>query len=336
MNLLEMSDLRIDFGREAKPLRAVDGVSLCVGPGEVVGLVGESGSGKSLTSRAAMRLVPFPGRVTGTVRFDGRDIHAMSKRELREFRAHEVGMIFQDPFSSLNPVFRVGAQLSETLRANRGLGRAAAKSEAISLLERVGIPEPSRRYRSYPHELSGGMRQRVMIALATASRPRLLLADEPTTALDVTTQQQILALLSEMRRQTDMSILLVSHDFGVIAQMCDRVAVMYGGQIVETGPVSRIYDAPQHPYTKALLAAVPELDRFDRGSAPAPLYGQPPELSAQRKGCVFVTRCPVARPDCETERMALQPIGAAHESACPFEISPDREREAERAGWVRR
>ncbi|HEY4098586.1 MAG TPA: ABC transporter ATP-binding protein [Baekduia sp.] len=317
-SLLSIAGVRIEFGSEDEPLVAVRDVSLDIAPGEVVGLVGESGSGKSLTCRSVMRLVAAPGRVAdGRVTFDGRDVLAMESRELRAFRANDVGMIFQDPFSSLNPVFRIGDQLMETLRANRGLDKAEAKAEAIALLERVGIPDPPRRLLAYPHELSGGMRQRIMIALATASEPRLLIADEPTTALDVTTQAQILALLLKMRDDLGMAVLLVSHDFGVIAQVCDRVAVMYGGHIVETGPVEAIYDNPQHPYTRALLESVPELESAGRAQPRAGIPGQPPELGEVLPGCVFAPRCAFAQPECLTISMDLAPVGPAHACACP-------------------
>ncbi|CAN5322741.1 ABC transporter ATP-binding protein [soil metagenome] len=261
MTLLSVKNLNIEFGHPKWPMSVVRDVNLEVAPGEVLGLVGESGSGKSLTSRSIMRLIQYPGRMTvDELNFDGRDVLSMTTKELRQFRATDVGMVFQDPFSSLNPVFRVGAQIAETLRHNLGLSRSQARTEGTALLERVGIPRPDRHFQSYPHELSGGMRQRVMIALATASKPRLLLADEPTTALDVLTQKQILKLLAEMRRDLGMAMVLVSHDFGVIAQMCDRVAVMYEGTIVETGAVEQIYDDPTHPYTKSLLASVPRLE----------------------------------------------------------------------------
>jgi oligopeptide/dipeptide ABC transporter ATP-binding protein len=316
--LLSLKDIKIAFGPRDAPLLAVRGVSLDIAPGEVVGLVGESGSGKSLTCRSVMRLVAAPGRVSdGTVRFEERDVLGLSTRELRAFRANDVGMIFQDPFSSLNPVYRVGDQLVETLRANRDMDKKAAKAEAIALLDRVGIPDPARRLLSYPHELSGGMRQRVMIALATASEPRLLIADEPTTALDVTTQAQILALLLKMRDELGMAILLVSHDFGVIAQVCDRVAVMYGGHIVETGPVEAIYDNPQHPYTRALLESVPELESAGRAQPREGIPGQPPELGEELPGCVFAPRCAFARPECLSISMNLEPVGPDHASACP-------------------
>ncbi len=324
MSLLEVRDLSISFGSNAAPLVAVDGVTFSIEDGEVLGLVGESGSGKSLTTRAVMRLIAYPGRIVGgEIAFDGRQVLSMSKRELTQFRRNDVGMVVQDPTSSLNPVFRIGHQLSGTIRTNLGLDRTEARNVAIEMLDRVGIPRPDHVYRSYPHELSGGMRQRVMIALATAGRPRLLLADEPTTALDVLTQKQILLLLDEMRRERNMAMLLVSHDFGVIAQMCDRVAVMYGGQIVETGPVVDIYDDPQHPYTRSLLASVPNLEpsaheRRDRGASPR-LVGHPPEIGPARSSCVFVDRCAHARAECSVARMELRALGDRRQSACPFE-----------------
>ena len=323
--LLDVEHLGIEFGPTNAPLVALHDVGFSIALGEVLGLVGESGSGKSLTSRAITRLVSSPGRISsGSVTFDGRDVFTMTPKELRAFRASEVGMIFQDPFTSLNPVFRVGAQISETLRLNKGIDRKQAKQAAITMLERVGIPRPERHYLSYPHELSGGMRQRVMIALATASKPKLLVADEPTTALDVMTQKEILLLLSQMRRELGMSILLVSHDFGVIAQMCDRVIVMYGGRIVETGPVEEIYYRPRHPYTQGLLASVPELESANVFRHRAVMKGQPPELGKLRTGCVFISRCPYARPECQSISMSLEPVGAEHMSACPFEDSHPR------------
>ncbi|MGB8195858.1 MAG: ABC transporter ATP-binding protein [Acidimicrobiales bacterium] len=327
--LLTVDDLSIEFGSRETPLVAVHGVDFAIDRGEVLGLVGESGSGKSLTSRAITKLITPAARVSsGVVTFDGRDVLTMSHKALRAFRASDVGMIFQDPFSSLNPVFRVGAQISETLRLNKGLDKHAARQTAIDMLERVGIPNPAQNYLSYPHELSGGMRQRIMIALATAAGPKLLVADEPTTALDVLTQKEILQLLSEMRRDLGMAILLVSHDFGVIAQMCDRVLVMYGGRIVESGPVDEIYYRPRHPYTKGLLASVPELESANLNRRRIPLLGQPPELGPLEPGCVFMARCPHARPACASVSMILEPVGAAHTSACPFEGGHDEDVDA--------
>ena len=315
--LLEIDGLRIEFGSTSAPLVAVKEVGVDVGSGEIVGLVGESGSGKSLTCRAVMRLLTPPGRVTsGSVTFDGRDVLAMSKSELRDFRAHDVGMIYQDPFSSLNPVFRVGTQIAETLRVNRSMSRRVATAAVDELLASVGIPDPSRRALAYPHELSGGMRQRVMIALATASQPRLLVADEPTTALDVTTQAQILELLTTLRRERGMSVLLVSHDFGVIAQVCDRVAVMYGGHIVEVGSIEAIYDNAQHPYTRALLGSVPSLESAGRGLRRSGIPGQPPELTETLPGCVFAPRCSHAEITCLESGMELMPVATGHGCAC--------------------
>ena len=319
MSLLEIESLRIEFpGEEDEQLVAVKGVDLAVEQGEVVGLVGESGSGKSLTCRAVMRMVPEPGAISaGQVRFDGEDVLALGTSKLRDFRAHSVGMIYQNPFGSLNPTMRVGSQIAETLKVNKGMKRDAAKKEALALLDRVGIEDPEHRYRAYPHELSGGMCQRVMIAISTASSPRLMLADEPTTALDVTTQAQILKLLAKMRAEEGMAMLLVSHDFGVIAQACDRVAVMYGGHIVETGPVETIYHEPEHPYTRALLNSVPELDSAGNVQRRAALAGHPPELAEVIPGCVFAPRCEHAKQDCAEVAMKLEPVGPDHASACP-------------------
>jgi oligopeptide/dipeptide ABC transporter ATP-binding protein len=317
-SLLEIESLRVEFPGEEGPLVAVKGVDLAIEQGEVLGLVGESGSGKSLTCRAVMRMVPEPGRVlAGAIRFDGEDVLSLKKSKLRKFRSHSVGMIYQNPFGSLNPTMRVGAQIAETLRVNRGLSRDAARKESVALLERVGIEDPEHRYRAYPHELSGGMCQRVMIAISTASSPRLMLADEPTTALDVTTQAQILKLLGKMRAEEGMAMLLVSHDFGVIAQACDRVAVMYGGHIVETGPVETIYHEPEHPYTRALLESVPELDSAGNVHRRAALAGHPPELSDVIPGCVFAPRCEHAKQECAGISMKLQPLGGGHATACP-------------------
>jgi oligopeptide/dipeptide ABC transporter ATP-binding protein len=318
VSLLEIEALRVEFPGADGPLAAVKGVDLALEAGEVVGLVGESGSGKSLTCRAVMRMIPEPGSIAGgSVRFDGSDVLGLSTAKLRDLRAHSIGMIYQNPFGSLNPTLRVGAQIAETLKVNRGLSKKAAKDESLALLERVDIEDPEHRYRAYPHELSGGMCQRVMIAIATASSPRLMLADEPTTALDVTTQAQILKLLGQMRAEQGMAMLLVSHDFGVIAQACDRVAVMYGGHFVETGPVETIYHEPEHPYTKALLNSVPELDSAGNVRRRAALAGHPPELSDVIPGCVFAPRCEHARPGCESISMKLEKVGPAHDSACP-------------------
>jgi oligopeptide/dipeptide ABC transporter ATP-binding protein len=316
--LLKIDGLRVEFGPQDAPLAAVKGVGLEVRPGEIVGLIGESGCGKSLTCRSVMRLIHPPGRIAaGSIAFEDRDVLAMSPKQLRDFRAHDAGMIYQDPFSSLNPVFRIGDQIVETLRANLGMGKEEARGHAVELLDGVGIPDPERRALSYPHELSGGMRQRVMIALATASRPRLLLADEPTTALDVTTQAQILALLQRLRAERGMAVLIVSHDFGVIAQVCDRVAVMYGGYVVETAPIATIYEQAEHPYTRALMESVPELESAGRRVRRQGIPGSPPELTDELAGCVFAPRCRHARPSCTDVSMALEEVAPGHRTACP-------------------
>jgi oligopeptide/dipeptide ABC transporter ATP-binding protein len=316
--LLSIEGLRVEFDTRHGQVAGVRDAGLDVHAGEIVGLVGETGSGKTLVCRSVMRLVPHPGRITaGRVEFEGRDVLAFSPRELRQFRAHDVGMIYQDPFSSLNPVFRVGDQLIETLRINLGLDRSQARDRAMTLLRDVGIPDPERRALSYPHEFSGGMRQRVMIALATASQPRLLLADEPTTALDVTTQAQILALLTALNKEHGMGVLLVSHDFGVIAQVCDRVAVMYGGHIVETGPVEAIYTASEHPYTRGLLESIPRIESAGHPTRLPMIRGVPPDPTESLSGCVFKPRCPHARESCDTVSMELKPVSAGHATACP-------------------
>jgi oligopeptide/dipeptide ABC transporter ATP-binding protein len=316
--LLAIEGLRVEFDGPDGRLVAVRDAGLSIQPGEIVGLVGESGSGKTLTCRSVIRLVPWPGRIeAGRIEFDGRDVVAMKAKELRDLRAHDVGMIYQDPFSSLNPVFRIGEQLTETLRVNLGLGKAEARARALELLSDVGIRDPERRALSYPHEFSGGMRQRVMIALATASQPRLLLADEPTTALDVTTQAQILALLVRLSREHQMAVLLVSHDFGVIAQVCHRVAVMYGGHIVETGPTGALYNDAQHPYTRALLESVPRLESAGRATRKTTIPGAPPEPTDSPTGCVFKPRCRYAVPGCDELPMALEAVAPGHATACP-------------------
>jgi oligopeptide/dipeptide ABC transporter ATP-binding protein len=317
-SLLRIEGLRVEFDTPHGRIVGVRDASLGIRPGEIVGLVGETGSGKTMVCRSAMRLVPSPGRIAaGRVEFDGRDVLAMSQRELREFRAHEVGMIFQDPFSSLNPVFRVGHQVAETLRVNLGLGKSEAHTRALELLSDVGIRDAERRALSYPHEFSGGMRQRVMIALATASQPRLLLADEPTTALDVTTQAQILALLTRLSRERELAVLLVSHDFGVIAQVCDRVAVMYGGHIVETGPIDAIYTNAQHPYTRGLLESIPRLESAGKKTRLPMITGDPPDPTDAVTGCVFKLRCRYRQPGCDAIPMSLEPVTPGHETACP-------------------
>ena len=316
--LLSIEGLRVGFPSLEGIVLAANDVHLTVGPGEVLGLVGESGSGKSVTCRAIVGMVPHPGAVLGgRIEYGGRNVLEFNRAEMRELRAHEIAMIFQDPASALNPVFTIGHQISEVLRLNAGLSRAAARSRSIELLERVGIPAPDRRMSAYPHELSGGMRQRVMIAMALAGEPRLLLADEPTTALDVTIQDQVLRLLEDLRRERNMSMILVSHDMGVIGTTADRVAVMYAGRIVEVAPVDVLFSSPDHPYTRALIDAMPQLMPEER-SALRTIPGQPPDLLELGSGCPFAPRCPLARDECSDVSMELTPVSPTQFSACPF------------------
>ena len=322
--LLTIEGLRIGFPSLEGVALAANDAHLTVGHGEVLGLVGESGSGKSVTCRAIVGMVPHPGAVLGgRIDFDGRNVLEFNRSEMRELRAHEVAMIFQDPASALNPVFTVGHQISEVLRLNAGLSRAAARTRSIELLERVGLPAPDRRMAAYPHELSGGMRQRVMIAMALAGEPRLLLADEPTTALDVTIQDQVLRLLADVRRERNMSMILVSHDMGVIGTTADRVAVMYAGRIVEVAPVDVLFTRPDHPYTRALIDAMPQLmaeERSDLRTIP----GQPPDLLELGSGCPFAPRCSLARDECTQVSMELTAVSPTQFSACPFARSETR------------
>jgi dipeptide transport system ATP-binding protein len=293
MPLLDIRNLSVEFPTSGGIMRAVDGVSLQVEEGEFLGIVGESGSGKSVTMMAVMGLVAFPGRVEAdTLAFAGRDLRQLSDRERRALTGRDVAMIFQDPTTSLNPSFTIGFQLTETLRAHLGLDGNAARKRAIALLEQVGIPAAESRLSSYPHQLSGGMNQRVMIAMAIACDPKLLIADEPTTALDVTIQAQILDLLAELRRERGMAVVLITHNMGVVSETADRVAVMYAGQIMEEQTADALFEAPQHPYTAALLAALPE--RSDGAGRLATIPGMVPGLHDRPAGCLFSPRCTFA------------------------------------------
>jgi oligopeptide/dipeptide ABC transporter ATP-binding protein len=324
--LLRIEELRIGFAHRTGTTDVVRGVSLEVGASESVGLVGESGSGKSLSCRSIIRLMPSHAEISAKrVEFEGRDVLALSKAQLRAHRSHNVGMIFQDPFSCFDPTKRVGEQVAETLRVNAGMDRASARARALELLTSVNIDKPEQRYRAYPHELSGGMRQRVMIAMAVSASPKLLIADEPTTALDVTTQAQILALIQELRREIGMAVLLVSHDFGVIAEACDRVVVMYGGYVVEAGPVDEVCARPQHPYTRALLESIPNLESAGNRVRRTGIPGQPPNPAELGTGCPFVDRCLMARPECKNVDMSLISVAKNHVTACPF-VGEDRSR----------
>ena len=307
--ILEVDDLYTYIATGDGVVRAVDGVSFELREGEILGLVGESGSGKSVTCRTIAGLMPSPpAQSVGEVRYagyPGRNLLGLRAAEQQRLRGAHISMIFQDPMSALNPVMRVGDQIEEAVGAHARLGSGERRKRAIELLDRVGIPAPARRLRGYPHEFSGGMRQRVLIAAAIASSPRILLADEPTTALDVIIQDQILSLLLELQRDSGMSMILVSHDLGVIAEMCDRIAVMYGGQIVELADARTLLTAPRHPYTISLLRSLPDAARKTRYLESIP--GTPPRLVDVQPGCRFVTRCPLATPECavwETELLA--------------------------------
>jgi peptide/nickel transport system ATP-binding protein len=317
--LLEVRNLHTAFPTSEGAVLAASGLSLVVAAGETVGIVGESGSGKSVTLRSLIGLVPDPGRVVdGEVLWEGRDLLALPHSELRAIRGREISMIFQDPTSSLNPVYTIGEQIAETLRVKLGMSRRQARGRAVELLDHVGIPAARARLGSFPHELSGGMRQRVMIAIAIACVPRLLLADEPTTALDVTIQDQILALLAELQREFGMAMILVSHDLGVVAQNCDAVYVMYAGHVVEHAPTAELFRSPSHPYTVGLLRALPSVREPGRRGRLEQIVGQPPDLADLPAGCPFRPRCPGERADCAAVTMALEAAGPAHATACPF------------------
>ena len=305
MPLLEIEDLHVEFPTQSGTMRAVDGVSLSLDEGEVLGIVGESGSGKSVSMLALMGLVAFPARVRAKrLAFAGHDVLALSARERRKIVGGEVAMIFQEPTTSLNPCFTIGFQLAETLRLHLHMDRKAARKRSIELLEQVGIPAAERRLKDFPHQMSGGMNQRVMIAMAIACNPRLLIADEPTTALDVTIQAQILDLLRDLQRERGMALVLVTHNMGVVAEMARRVAVMYAGQVMEEREAGALFAAPQHPYTAALLAAMPERQSGEGRLATIP--GVVPGLHDRPAGCLFAPRCAHATPACN-ERPSLRP-----------------------------
>ena len=304
MALLEIENLSVEFPSRSSVLHAVEGVSLSLDAGDVLGIVGESGSGKSVTMMALMGLVPYPGRVTASkMRFDGHDLLGLSTRERNRLTGKDVAMIFQEPTTSLNPCFSVGFQLAETLRVHLGMDSKAAKRRSIELLEQVGISDPETRLKAYPHQLSGGMNQRVMIAMAIACNPKLLIADEPTTALDVTIQAQILDLLRSLQRERGMALVLITHNMGVVSDMAQRVAVMYAGQIMEQQPAQALFQWPRHPYTEALMAALPE--RSDGSARLATIPGMVPGLYDRPTGCLFAPRCNYADDDCRGQRPGL-------------------------------
>jgi dipeptide transport system ATP-binding protein len=308
MPLLDIQNLTVEFGSAEFPFRAVDGVNLTVQKGEVVGIVGESGSGKSVTSKALMGLIDWPGRVKAdALNFDKRDLLSMSPKARRKITGREIAMIFQEPMTSLNPCFTVGHQITEALKIHEGGTRAARKERALELLELVGIPDPKRRLSAYPHQLSGGMSQRIMIAMAIACNPRLLIADEPTTALDVTIQAQIMDLLLRLQKQQQMGLILITHDLALVAEAADRIIVMYAGQIVETGPVPEIFDAPKHPYTAALLEALPE--RSTGESRLQTIPGVVPGQYDRPTGCLLNPRCKFATDACRDRQPKFHDVG---------------------------
>ena len=315
MPLLAIERLTLDFPRDGQVARALDGVSFTVERGQVMGLVGESGCGKSMTALAVMRLVPAPGRITGgRIVFDGIDLLSLPEHAMRKLRGARIAMIFQEPMTALNPVLTAGFQVAEVLRIHKPISARAAWTRAVELLAEVGIPEPAARANDYPHQLSGGMRQRVMIAMAIACDPDLLIADEPTTALDVTIQAEILDLLRGLRRRRGMGVVLITHDLGVVAEQADRVAIMYAGRIVEEATTAELFAHPLHPYTRALLRSMPTLgahrERLDA------IPGNVPDITRRPSGCTFRDRCPLATTECALEPPALVAKRPDHTVAC--------------------
>ena len=322
--LLEVRDLAVTFTGPDGVARAVDGVDLVVEEGETVGLVGESGCGKSVTALALLRLVEPPGRIAhgSSVRLEGRDLLALGTKEIRAVRGNHVALVFQEPLSALNPVLRIGTQIAEAIRAHEAVSRSTAKWRAIEMLQAVGIPEPQRRAVAYPHQLSGGMRQRVLLAIALACRPKLLLADEPTTALDVTIQAEILELLDRLQQKLGMAVLLITHNLGIVAERTRRVYVMYAGQMVEEAPTAQLFAWPAHPYTEGLMAAVPNLE--ERRERLRAIPGQVPPANAWPTGCRFHPRCPHAWEKCREELPPLLDVEPGHRARCWLVTEPQR------------
>ena len=314
--LLDIRDLHVRFPGNTGEARALDGVTIGLRAGETLGLVGESGSGKTMTALSILRLVPSPGQiVAGEIRFAGQDLLLRAESRMREIRGNEIAMVFQEPMTSLNPVHTIGQQIAESIRIHERLGRRPARERAIEMLELVEIPEPARRYREYPHQLSGGMRQRVMIAIALSCKPRLLIADEPTTALDVTIQAEILDLLADLQQRLGMALLLVTHDLGVVAERADRIAIMYAGRIIEQGPVAGIFREALHPYTRGLLRSVPGTGGQPRRRLEM-IPGSVPDLSCLPRGCRFRDRCGVAVAACAESEPEIEEIRPGHYAAC--------------------
>jgi peptide/nickel transport system ATP-binding protein len=319
--LLQVEDLRVEFPTDDGIVHAVDGISYTIDTGKTLGIVGESGSGKSVAALTMLGLTrPQGALIQGRMLFEGKDLIAMKDDELRRIRGNEIAMIFQDPLSSLHPFYKVGSQLTEAMQIHRKVSRAAARERAVELLELVGIPDPRRRVHQYPHEFSGGMRQRAMIAMALANEPKLLIADEPTTALDVTVQAQILALLEDLQKRLGMAIIIITHDLGVVAEIADEINVMYAGRIVEHASGERIFASPQHPYTWGLLKSIPRLDH-PRGEELVPISGRPPSLINRPSGCHFHPRCPYVQEAHKRIDPPLYPVPEepGHEVACLLE-----------------
>jgi peptide/nickel transport system ATP-binding protein len=327
--LLSVRDLHVHFATDDGLVKAVDGVSYDIGPGRTLGIVGESGSGKSVSSLTVMGLTRSKiSRITGEIQFGGKDLLQASDDEMRHIRGEEIAMIFQDPLSSLHPFYRIGDQLVEAVQAHHSVSKAAALDKAVELLRLVGIPQPKDRVGGYPHEFSGGMRQRVMIAMALINEPRLLIADEPTTALDVTVQAQILDLIRDLQREFNSAVIIITHDLGVVAELADDIQVMYAGRAIEYSTAEGIFDRPQHPYTWGLLGSMPRIDR-ERSERLIPIKGTPPSLINVPKGCAFNPRCDYAhltRGASETERPELLDIGDGHMVAC--HLTPEQRKQA--------
>lgn len=314
--LLRVENLSIEFGTHSRPARVVDSISFNIQAGRILGLAGESGSGKTVTSLAILRLIPEPpGRiVAGRIVFEGEDITALPLTRMPEIRGRDIAMIFQEPMSSLNPVMTIGEQIAEMVRLHEKLSAAARRNRVIDMLRRVGIPDPAQRLDAYPHQFSGGMRQRVMIAMALVCRPKLLIADEPTTALDVTIQAQVLELMKSLRTELNMAILLISHDLGVIAELCDQIVVMYAGRILEDGDVRSVFRNPSHPYTRGLLSSIPRLD--EEADRLHQIAGVVPVAGSIRQGCPFYARCPLRIERCRSEMPPNFRFGVDHTAAC--------------------
>jgi peptide/nickel transport system ATP-binding protein len=317
-HLLEIRGLKTHFATDDGMVHAVDGVDLTIDSGETLGVVGESGCGKTVTALSVLKLIAMPpGRIVGgEILWRGRDLVGCSKEEMRRIRTSEIGIVFQEPMTSLNPVYTVGEQIAEAVRAHEKLGRRAARDKAVEMLRLVRIPNPERRVRDYPHQFSGGMRQRVMIAMALSCNPKLLIADEPTTALDVTIQAQILELLLEMKSRLGMAVMLITHAMGVVAETAQRVAVMYAGKVVEEAPVGELFARPRHPYTQGLIRSIPRLDRADRKVRLEAIPGVVPSLLDPAPGCRFAPRCRFAMGACTRATPALREVGPGHNVAC--------------------